>query len=237
MHRSGTSMLSRILHTSGIFMGNDVDNNHESRFFQKINIELLNQIGSDWITPTATIKEAPLSDWGVIRRFVKPHRDPSRLFKLVSGSSWGWKDPRNTFTLASWLHVFARAKVIHIYRNGVDVALSLYHRNIKLRGSVWHQEALETKITGIDLWEKYTAQAFSYQPTLGAQMLTLQFEKLIGQDQEEIKKLNSFTGLSLESQLALIADNTRTARYKDGEHTDLISRAKQNTWMKKLNYF
>jgi len=230
-------MLSRVLHSAGIFMGNDVDGNHESRLFQKTNIRLLEQIGSDWVTPKVFPKDAPkVSNWGVIRRFVKPHRDPSRLFKLVSGGSWGWKDPRNTFTLESWLKLFPTAKVIHIYRNGIDVALSLYHRNLKLKGTKWHRDALDTKNAGIDLWEKYTAQAFSYQEMLGKQMLTIQFEKVIGQDQEEIKKLEDFTGLSLTSKIAKIADKERTARFKDGEHADLISHAKQNAWMKRLAY-
>ena len=38
---------------------------------------------------------------------------------------WGWKDPRNVFTLPLWLRVFPEAKIIYIVRNGVDVAASL----------------------------------------------------------------------------------------------------------------
>src|SRR5262249_51761949 len=38
---------------------------------------------------------------------------------------WGWKDPRNTYTLPIWLDVFPHAKVVHVYRHGVDVAHSL----------------------------------------------------------------------------------------------------------------
>jgi hypothetical protein len=38
---------------------------------------------------------------------------------------WGWKDPRNTFLLPIWLEIFPNAKIIHIYRNGLDIAKSL----------------------------------------------------------------------------------------------------------------
>src|SRR5699024_9625556 len=42
MHRSGTSLLSRVLSDIGVFMGNDLSINHESSFFQKINIKIFN---------------------------------------------------------------------------------------------------------------------------------------------------------------------------------------------------
>lgn len=41
---------------------------------------------------------------------------------------WGWKDPVNTFTLPFWLDLFPEARVVHIFRNGVDIAQSLYTR-------------------------------------------------------------------------------------------------------------
>jgi hypothetical protein len=44
------------------------------------------------------------------------------------GFPWGWKEPRNTFTLPLWLDIFPKARIIHIYRNGIDVAKSLAKR-------------------------------------------------------------------------------------------------------------
>ena len=44
---------------------------------------------------------------------------------------WGWKDPRNTFLLPLWRDIFPEAKVIHVIRNGVDVAASLLTREEK----------------------------------------------------------------------------------------------------------
>jgi hypothetical protein len=42
--------------------------------------------------------------------------------------AWGWKDPRNIFLLPLWLDIFPDAKIIHVFRNGVDVAYSLAQR-------------------------------------------------------------------------------------------------------------
>jgi hypothetical protein len=44
---------------------------------------------------------------------------------------WGWKDPRNTFLLPLWLTIFPEAKIVHIYRNGIDIAQSLSLREGK----------------------------------------------------------------------------------------------------------
>ena len=44
--------------------------------------------------------------------------------------NWGWKDPRTTITFPIWLQVFPKAKILHILRNGVDVAISIYRRSL-----------------------------------------------------------------------------------------------------------
>lgn len=33
---------------------------------------------------------------------------------------WGWKDPKNSFTIDLWKEIFPNAKVLHIYRNPID---------------------------------------------------------------------------------------------------------------------
>ena len=49
---------------------------------------------------------------------------------------WGWKDPRNSFTLKIWRQIYPNAKVIHIHRNPVDVANSLKKRSLAQEKSV-----------------------------------------------------------------------------------------------------
>lgn len=239
MHRSGTSMLSGLLHSAGIFMGNDWRRNQESDFFQRINDQLLYQSGLSWLVPgiPAESDKIQLSAAELIARYIKAQSHPVQFFKLIARCPWGWKDPRNTFTLDYWLKIFPEAKVIHLYRNGMDVALSLYNRNRKTdkEGKVRHA-ALKTKTAGLDLWEKYVAQAFSFESLLGARMLTIQFEKLVSCDKKEVEKLEDFTGLSLRPKIESNADQTRTARYLEDGHEDLILYARKNQWMKKLGY-
>ncbi|MEZ5023867.1 MAG: sulfotransferase [Chitinophagales bacterium] len=44
---------------------------------------------------------------------------------------WGWKEPRNSFTLEFYKELFPDAKIIHIYRNPIDSANSYLKRDRK----------------------------------------------------------------------------------------------------------
>jgi len=237
MHRSGTSMLAGLLHSSGIFMGNDWDEHQESVFFQKINKDLFTKNAANWAAPRVpTVSDRiELPTAGLLRHYLKAHVHPSRLIQLLRGNPWGWKDPRNTFTLGCWLKIFPDAKVIHIHRNGLDVALSLSNRS-KKKTSNEYAKPLQDTAAGFDLWQKYVAQSFSFESVLGDRMITVQFEKLIVSDENETQKLEAFVGRPLGSQIGTTADRTRTQRYREDEHADLISEARQNYWMNRLGY-
>ena len=51
MHRSGSSLLVKVLQELGVFMGNDFEENNESMFFNKINDWRLLQAGASWDIP------------------------------------------------------------------------------------------------------------------------------------------------------------------------------------------
>ena len=145
MHRSGTTMLTRMLESLGLYVGWKKTGTHEAVFFQRLNKWVLSQCGASAESPGAAI--CPLRDRGVrkllvdlinysmysprvisylgVKRYLRYH-SPVNL-----DVPWGWKDPRSTFTLPIWLDIFPYAKVIHICRHGVDVANSFRSRNQK----------------------------------------------------------------------------------------------------------
>ena len=51
MHRSGTSMLTGVLNDLGLIIGNKLDSNKESIFFQRINIWMMSLLGASWDSP------------------------------------------------------------------------------------------------------------------------------------------------------------------------------------------
>ena len=143
MHRSGTSMIGRLLEDMGLFVGTRKEDNNEAMFFQRLKEWLMAQCGARWDTPQATQylwRNGELLTW--IDDYIRQLLDGPRAIQfiglrhyLTTGGitklhfPWGWKDPRNTFTLPVWLRIFPEAKVICIERHGVDVAQSLRVRS------------------------------------------------------------------------------------------------------------
>lgn len=146
MHRSGTSLITRVLEQHGLYMGWRKETNNEALFFLRLNEWLLAQTGHAWDNPPdaagwpgdMAMRQAlyqgvcdvlptldAVSFWGL--RGLVSRRNP-----FGASFPWGWKDPRNTITLPVWLDVFPDARVVHIRRHGLDVAHSLTARNKRL---------------------------------------------------------------------------------------------------------
>ena len=141
MHRSGTTLLTRLLENSGIFFGKKRDFNQESRFFQYINEWLLKNFSTRWdhLFNPQTIDEAledELADLVQVylkspNRFFYTGLSPFSIFS--GGPNWGWKDPRTLYTLNVWKRVYPKARFIGIVRHGIDVAKSLSVRAGQVR--------------------------------------------------------------------------------------------------------
>jgi len=137
MHRSGTSMLTRVLEDAGLFMGNNKDENDEAWFFLKFNDWILKQTNSSWDNPYCYDYATKNFKQNIIRVYNKRKKSIyslgyfgfSKYFKYKNFKNidfkWGWKDPRNSITLDIWKEIYPNAKILHIYRNPVDVAQSL----------------------------------------------------------------------------------------------------------------
>ncbi len=142
MHRSGTTVLSRLLDLSGAFSGWLKDANNEAYFFIGLNEWILLQCGAAWDNPepidwllqseriadgiAAQLRRYLESPYGALfsgHRYLRG-RNPSLGFP----QAWGWKDPRNSVTLPIWLRLFPDARIVNLTRHGVDVAASLRAR-------------------------------------------------------------------------------------------------------------
>ena len=143
MHRSGTSLVARVLEELGLFQGKDLQDDHESTFFLEINDTLLKRAGAVWDHPAAVRDLLKVPDAvSHTLRCLRHDLSSPRLLAAYFGTAWplrrrslakldrpwGWKDPRTVFTLPLWLRLFPGAKLIYIRRNGVDVAASLRAR-------------------------------------------------------------------------------------------------------------
>lgn len=142
MHRSGTSLLARLLSQNGLFIGSDLQDDHESVFFIRCNNWILRQGQATWDYPERFESVTGDSAWrqgiaGHLRRrlfgwrlqqYTGPGIEHDFRQHLALTTPWGWKDPRSTFTLPIWRELYPEARIIHITRHGVDVAHSLAKR-------------------------------------------------------------------------------------------------------------
>ena len=243
MHRSGTSMLGRLLEELGMFFGAQKDENNEALFFQDLNEWLLGQCGARWDNPTAFNeyfwRNDEVGKWTEIYvrnllsgpRFIQFLGVRRFAFGGTGGLTvpWGWKDPRNTFTLPFWLRIFPDAKVVSIERNGVDVAQSLRAREIRTLGDASHFYRrnrmlffLRPRESGFahsprclvledafSLWEEYTSQAAAMISQLPAgRVLALRYEDFLDNPVKWLGDSAAFCGLTVSQARIVRASNS-----------------------------
>jgi Sulfotransferase family len=234
MSRSGTGVLTKMLERLGLFVGLRKERNHEALFFEKLNRWLLHQCSGGLENPK-TIKylieddesrrlfvsflrfilKTPLAiSFLGIRKYLRYHT-PVNL-----DIPWGWKDPRNTYTLPIWLDIFPDAKVIHIYRHGVDVLESLRVRREKglsrlkdrhprFKTIYWFYLTLkfvEAQRTFVDLrcssmeealnmWEEYIQEARSNVCRLKEGAMEIKYEDLLKEPVGILREVANFCEL------------------------------------------
>src|SRR5688572_29592847 len=108
MHRSGTSMVARLLKLAGLYLGEEADlmrasSDNPDGFwehlgFVTINDELLTEHGGGWDFPVA-IPEPPANEE---RLALVRNKALSLVAQFDGHQPWGWKDPRNSLTLPFW---------------------------------------------------------------------------------------------------------------------------------------
>lgn len=132
------------------------------------------------------------------------------------GTPWGWKDPRNTFTLPLWLRVFPKARIVCIERHGVDVAQSLLAREHKIelaarrryrrykylawirpkRGGFLESSRCATLSGGFTLWEEYQRQVEEILADLDpVRVARVRYEDLLSNPSGNLESLAKFCGL------------------------------------------
>jgi hypothetical protein len=234
MHRSGTTLLVQLLEGCGVFMGAQQTGNRESIFFQNINREALDFFGCSWrcldFLPSA---DHLGSRCGSVIKFIERRLDDSLLSGhfgstfVQNGQErvlWGWKDPRNSLLLPVWRQVFPNARVINIYRDGRDVALSLLKRQKKIENAgdeFTADENVNRYRSNFSLWAAYIGRI---RESLGLfnGNFTLQYETLLENPESEIEKLLRALNISPVNSLEMlisVVDGTRANRHGKNDYS------------------
>ncbi len=265
MHRSGTSLVSRMLEATGLFLGHQKEGNNESLFFLDIDRWLMSQSGASWENPAPIRyllenREIRAMTVDYMRRYLidspraisflgwKEYLQHRALSNLPA--PWGWKCPWTTFTLPLWLDVFPDAKVIHIYRHGVDVANSLRNRTLRALERNWARKLYyrlkllhwmrpkaggfisgmrcATLEGGLSLWEEYVAEARAHVRELGARAVEVRYEDLLAEPVGRIGSLVEFCGIpanpALLRKAAALVRKERAYAYRSSPELSSFAR-------------
>lgn len=169
---------------------------------------------------------------------------------------WGWKDPRNTITLDLWREVYPEAKIIHVFRNPVDVAASLmtrekrFDQNGKIR---WQYAVIKYYIkwgviarrapelinlrNGIRLWEFYIKKALGFEENI----LHVKYEQMLVEPRTIITQIAEFLSLDMEeinvdAMSEKINPDRKYAFLDNPSLVEIYNSIKNDEFVKKLGY-
>jgi len=129
MHRSGTSILSKLVSELGVGMGFPRNGHIEDQRFKALNKHIMAVCHASWDFPLgcrALYENDDFRDLVVqkVWQDMKVHLPDLWLRRR----SWGWKDPRSLATLPVWTRLFPNARTITVVRNATEVSESLVKR-------------------------------------------------------------------------------------------------------------
>ena len=190
MHRSGTSLLTKILNLTGVDLGQQTllttepfaDNPKgywEHSALTGISDAIIKRYGGTWDQPPVLPQ-----GWETDIRLDDLRHRARRLIdeEFSQAPIWGWKDPRTCLTLPFWQQLLPGMRYIICLRNPVDVAASLRRRD-----SFSDEKSFR-------LWFTYVTAALNQ--TQDKPRLLIVYEDLMNDCLSELGRLAAFLGTS-----------------------------------------
>jgi len=137
MHRSGTSMLMRLLNICGVYVGENDEcsieptesnamGHWENKEILEINEKILKLLGGSWDNPPVFSK-----GWEASPKMKNLRKRATDYIASMNSRSkvWGFKDPRTCLTIEFWRKIIPDMLYIIPLRDSFEVALSLKKRD------------------------------------------------------------------------------------------------------------
>jgi len=214
MHKSGTTLVSQILHHSGINMADGLDpavdydggNKYERQEALRINMALL---GTDEVE---ILELSPPTN-------APPAELRERMTAMIASCAhrfdqWGFKDPRTTITYDSWRSVLPPHRIIGIYRSP-----SAIWPRYRYRGPHYMLLNARRARSLLARWYEHNLRLLEIVDSSGGDALLLSYHALMTTD-DEFRRLGRFIG-------RVLADRRQPGLYRHrGGFSPLLSLAR-----------
>jgi len=180
MHRSGTSMLSKVLSNLGIEMGSDgvgkeiynIEGHYEDGEMLALNKEILSYLGGGWDN---------LPNEEIVNKNKNYILNKYLYFVSKKNGTWGVKEPRLSI-FAHFLHqTLSNPKYIFMIRDELDVAKSL-----KARNNLTIKQGIELKYQYDEIIKSFLSDK---------EYLLIKYNELQSNPREELFRLSEFLGV------------------------------------------
>jgi hypothetical protein len=201
MHKSGTSLVAKTLHESGINMEErfdeqldyDMGNKHERSSTFQLNLEIL-RITEE----TRSIERVDSKD------LLSNHDIQRRMTEIIQQcidtyDDWGFKDPRTCLTYSLWQKWLPSHSILVVYRHPQQVC---NHYDARNPYRTW--KVLRT-------WATYNALILKILKETRQRNLILSYERFM-QEEEELSRLASFAGHQ-------VSDVRKRGKYRNREYS------------------
>lgn len=209
-------MVAHLLHRCGLHLGADgdllparpdnPDGFWEHREFVALNDALLEALGGSWDVPPPA-----RTDWARDPALLPlRHRAVALVSRVATAGSWGWKDPRNSLTLAFWQLLLPDLRVVVCVRNPLAVVRSLADRGAN------------SETFGLRLWRTYHERLLAAVPQ-EARVVT-HYDAWFHDPAAELRRVCDRLGLAPTADAA--AAIRPALRHHRPTTTDLLSRVR-----------
>jgi len=233
-------------------MGTWLSRDAEAVHFQMINRRIYRSAHSDWAEVNALVEamqsvefldqHVDAAEKALFHaRHLFQRRPPivdffgaERWARVYNGASlaWGWKDPRTSLTFPVWLRIFPQACIVHVLRNGIDVAISIHRRAERQRRNLVKRVArLDYSPATLDfqygfhLWETYVSFVLAHTHLIPPERyLEVRYEDLLVEPVAQLRRVVGLIDHAVEPDRLVAAcervnaarlDNSRyAARYR-----------------------
>jgi hypothetical protein len=236
-HRSGTSLLTQLLHRAGLFVGDELlgampsnpYGHFEDMEVLQLHRAILERHGDDWQWDSAFPFYIGPDHWAEMRSFTRRRN--------IAHRDWGFKDPRACLFLGQWKYLIPDARIVVVYRDPGECVRSMESRHAAalIRGDrpvARHRRFFTEPDHGLRLWDTYNRAVVSFVREHEEDCLVLPFTRLT-ENYPVIETINKRLGGDLEVVRAdSVFDPTVTSRREAPQrvHDPEVKRRVEETW-------